>query len=444
MGNENQVKEIVQRSKEIFLPDELRPDEPPHVYSLNEEFAKSKQYRSFLFGIKVILFLVGMVGLTYVLSIAIEKFRGETHVEITEFDDLKLRDLLDSTSKYQNELNSVREELASLRSRMQEEILTAKNEASRERESVLAMNLSSEETKARIDKIKEKEEARIRAIRAEYQRKIDERDKKIAELNQKIAEINKDMKTNIKKAEDIIGNFEKLYTIKMNRQREAYEKEIRELKEYYKRYIDALILKYNPIFKSGKVVDIIATARGDISSIPFNPYYDIFSKEKIISKSEFDRIRQNSENYSTLMDRMLQIPYENSIPPTLSSMNFLFRKTSQEYEKLIKSLVEAIKRKNQIIQNYRYAIDQYSVLYPENGFVIDPRDSKYVRVHLSKIHSVKTGDYGYVFRDDDEYIGKLVFIVSDIDVYARVIETVENKSLKPFDRILIKYQKEQP
>ncbi len=445
MGNENKVNEIVQRSKEVFLTDELRPDEPQQVYSLNEEFAKTKKNRSFLFALKVLLFLVFIVALSYALSKAIEMFRGETQVEITEFDDLRLRDIFDSTSKYQNELNSVREELASLRARMQDEILSVKSEASRERESVLSMHLSQEETSARMAKIKNREDERIKTIHAEYQRKIAERDKKISELNQKITELNKDMKVNVQKAENIMGNYDKLYAIKMNRQKEAYEKEIRDLKEYYKRYIDALILKYNPIFKSGKIAEILATSKGDSSSIPrLNAYNELLAREKVMGKSEFERLRQNHEKYLALMERMLQIPYENSVPPTLSTMNFLSRKLTDDYEKLWKTLADTIARKNRIIQNYRYAFEYYSSLYPENGFVIDPRDAKAVRVQLSKIHSVKTGDYGLVFRDDDEYIGKLEFVVTDVDVVARVVEIAENKKLRPFDKILIKYQKEQP
>ena len=37
MGNEDKVKAIVSRSKEIFLPDELQPEEVQQVYSLNEK-----------------------------------------------------------------------------------------------------------------------------------------------------------------------------------------------------------------------------------------------------------------------------------------------------------------------------------------------------------------------------------------------------------------------
>ncbi|HPA73977.1 MAG TPA: hypothetical protein PKY31_17020, partial [Spirochaetota bacterium] len=61
-----------------------------------------------------------------------------------------------------------------------------------------------------------------------------------------------------------------------------------------------------------------------------------------------------------------------------------------------------------------------------------------------RVHTVKSGDTGLVFRDDDEYIGKIEFVVSATDTTAKIVDLAENKKLRPFDKILIKYRKEQP
>ncbi len=444
MGNENKINEIVQRSKELFLPDELKPDEQQHVYSLNEEFARSRKNRSFFFVVKVLLFLVLIAGITYLLSIGIERFRGEAQVEFTEFEDLRLRDLFDNAGRYQTELGNAREELNDLRIRMQDDILNVKNASSRDREAVLARHLPQNETDAKIAKILEREEARIKEVKAEYQRKIVSREAKIRELNGKIEELNKDMKVNVQKAESIMGNYQQLHTIKMERQKAAYEREITELKEYHRRYVESLVLKYNPVFKSTKIQEILGTG-GDGAVIPFlAPYNEMLEKERAFTRSDFDRLRKNFENYTILMERMLQIPYENSVPPTLGKLNFLTRKLADSYEKLWVRLVSVIDRKNGIIQNYRHAFEYYGSLHPENGFIIDPRRKDAVRVQLAKIHAVKTGDTGLVFRDDDEYIGKIEFTVSETDITAKVVELAESKKLQPFDKILISYKKEQP
>jgi len=208
--------------------------------------------------------------------------------------------------------------------------------------------------------------------------------------------------------------------------------------------VESLILKYNPVFKSSKIQEILGT-RGDAGDIPhLSPYSDVLRKERAFTKADFDRLRKNYDSYTVLMERMLQVPYENSVPPTLGKLNFLTRKVTDDYEKLWVSLVSVIVQKNRIIQNYRHAFDYYGSLHPENGFVIDPRQKEAVRVQLAKIHTVKSGDTGLVFRDDDEYIGKIEFVVSDTDITARVVELTENKKIQPFDKILIRYKKEQP
>jgi uncharacterized protein YlxW (UPF0749 family) len=445
MGNENKVTDIVQRSKELFLPDELRPDEQQHVYSLNEEFAKSRKNRSYLFVLKVVGFLVIIVALAYFGANFIEMVRDERMVEITEFEDLRLRDIFDSTSKYQTELNTAREGLDNLRIQMQDDILNVKNGTSRERESLLARHLSPEETETQMKKIREREDARINAVKASYQRKLDAKDGEIRTLNQKITEANKDMNVNVQKAESIMGNYQKLHNIKMDRQRAAYERQISELKSLHKRQIDALIIKYNPVFRSARIQEILKSGTGATGTMPhLSKYSDVLRKERAFSKADFDSLRKNFESYTVLMERMLQIPYENSVPPSLAKIDSLSRKIADDYEKLWISLVSVIIQKNRMLQNYRHAFEYHGTLYPENGFIIDAREKDAVRVQLSKIHTVKSGDTGLVFRDDDEYIGKIEFVVTASDTSARILELAENKKLKPFDKILIKYRKEQP
>lgn len=445
MGNENKVTDIVQRSKELFLPDELRPEEQQQVYSLNEEFAKSRKNKSYLFVLKVIGFLVAVVALTYFGAKFIEMVRDERMVEISEFEDLRLRDLFDNASKYQTEMNTAREGLDNLRLQMQEDILNVKNSTARDRESLLAKHLSPAETDTQMKKIREREDTRVNAVKSSYQRKLNAKENEIQTLNAKISEANKDMKVNVQKAESIMGNYQKLHNIKMDRQRAAYERQISELKSLHQRQIEALIVKYNPVFRSAKIQEILKSGAGAQGDMPhLSKYSDVLRKERAFSKGDFERLRKNFESYTVLMDRMLQIPYENSVPPSLAKIDSLSRKITDDYEKLWISLVSIIVQKNRMIQNYRHAFEYHGTLYPENGFIIDAREKDAVRVQLSKIHTVRSGDTGLVFRDDDEYIGKLEFVVSESDTTAKIIELAENKKLKPFDKILIKYRKEQP
>ena len=441
MGNERKVNEIVQRSKEIFLPDELRPEEEQQVYSLNDEFAKTRKNRNFTFGFVVLGFLVLIIGLTYFGSHFIETFREEHDVDIAEFDDLRLRDLFDDSSKYQTELNTARDGLERMKFQMQEDILSAKNDSARARENIFARQLSSEDREVELKKISDREETRVQAIRSSYQRKISARESEISDLRKKISETDKDMKVNVQKADSIMGNYQKLHNIKMERQKAHYEGELSNQKQYYERYIQALILKYNPVFTSPAIKEIFASTAGT-GGPKFTQYSDLLRKEGIYSRADFDRVRKNFQSFAILMDRMLHIPYENSVPPSLRHIDSLPRAIIDAYEKMIANADSVILAKNKVIQNYRFAIEHYGRVNPENGFIIDPRDTQSIRVQLAKTHSVRSGDIGLVFREDDEYIAKLEFTVRDTEVTARLVELATNKTLKPFDKILINYKKE--
>jgi len=49
---------------------------------------------------------------------------------------------------------------------------------------------------------------------------------------------------------------------------------------------------------------------------------------------------------------------------------------------------------------------------------------------------------GLVFRQDDQYIGKLKFFQAKDGIRARVLEIQENTAIQPFDKILIRVTQE--
>jgi hypothetical protein len=74
----------------------------------------------------------------------------------------------------------------------------------------------------------------------------------------------------------------------------------------------------------------------------------------------------------------------------------------------------------------------------ENGFIIDARNPEQVRVQLSDLHGASDGTEAFVFRNDDQYVGKIrLSVEDDTFVTATVLETVEERSIRPFDMVLM-------
>ena len=443
MGNDNKV-DIVRRSKEIFLPDELRPDETVQVYSLADEFEKTRKNRSFLFLFTVIGFALFIIIGSILITQYIRTQQRQIDIGISDFQDIKLREILDSSNKYQGELNTARDDLDNIRLEQQKQILNVRDSAARDREKVLALHLAGPETDRRLKEIKDREDAQIRNVNAQYQRKLDAKETEIAGLKTKVDAYDRSMKSGVQKAESILNNYEQLHKIKMDRQKEYYDTEMANQKRYYEDFIKSLILKYNPVFTGPQLKLVLSSpTRAEFASTPsLKDYQAELRRENIMSQDRFTGLRTSIANNSLVMERMQRIPYENSPPAALIQMAQLTNRIIYDYESLWYNLVEVLRQKNVIISNYRYAFDYYAKLNPESGFVIDPREPQNVRVHMSTPLSVKTGDIGLIFRKDDEYIGKIQFTKRPYAITGKVIEVVTNKRILPFDKILLKISKD--
>ncbi len=443
MGNENKVTDIIQRSKEVFLPDELRPDETTQVYSLADEFAKTRKNRSFAFFFIVLGFVTSIVVASVLVTQYIQHKQRLIDIGISDFEDLKLRELLESSNKFQGELNSARDALEDIKLQMQKEILSVKDASSRDRDAILSKNLSNDETDRQLKRIQAREEQRINQIKAQYQRKIDEKEIEITGLKAKVDSYDQNMKAGVQKAENILNNFQKLHNIRMEKQKAFYEGEIENLKNYYKRYIDSLILKYNPVFSAQLNPILKAPMRKEYESTPpLKDYQAELRREGVMAKDKFSALRKSIDENSILISRMQRIPYENSVPDALNQMAQLTNRIIYDYENLWYDLIEVIRQKNSIISNYKYAFDFHSKQFPETGFVIDPRDPNSIRIHLSTIQSINNGDIGLIFRNEDEYIGKIQFVKKPFMIVGKTIEVAQFKRIQPFDKILLKIQKE--
>ncbi|HBE76167.1 MAG TPA: hypothetical protein DDW65_00030 [Firmicutes bacterium] len=100
-------------SKDYFLQNSLAEYEQPNIYSLEEEFAKAKKNRD----IKPYLIFFGFILLLIVATIFtgyyLEEKSRQIKVDISEFEDLRLKETLDLAKAKEAELNRKTTELDS-------------------------------------------------------------------------------------------------------------------------------------------------------------------------------------------------------------------------------------------------------------------------------------------------------------------------------------------
>ncbi|HNV47031.1 MAG TPA: hypothetical protein PKJ16_08320 [Spirochaetota bacterium] len=395
MGNENEIKDLVQ-SKSAFLPEEIQDlSAARHVYSLDDEFSKTKKNRSLLFPFIVLAFMSVLVLAAVGITKYTEWKQQKAVLSITEFDDLKLGELLSGAKKFQGQLKNAQTELESLRKKMDEEMSAAGSPSERNK------------------------------IRSKYQGRIGSKEREIASLEKEMQSYDFKLEQTVKKAEEMVNNYKRLHELKMNEQR------------------DQIILKYNPKYDNARLNAVIhastspAVKRGDPSKL-----YQQLAAKKLITAAGAEKLKRGVDNQLLIMDRLLQIPYVNSVRPSLAQMHHLMKSSANDYETLVTALFSLTQRQEAAIRGYQYALEQYGRQNRESGFIVDARDSDSIRVYVSKVLKVRSGDRAMVFREDDQYIGTIEFYMAGGEIRAKRVELAGINTFHPFDKILIKQQGE--
>jgi hypothetical protein len=100
MANDNKMKKKKDESKEIvslagkFLPEEIvNSDGRTEIYSLEEEYAKTRKNKNWFVIFTVVGFILFISLITYLIyNYSTDKDRN-IEVNITEFDDLRLKEI---------------------------------------------------------------------------------------------------------------------------------------------------------------------------------------------------------------------------------------------------------------------------------------------------------------------------------------------------------------
>lgn len=423
MGNDNKVKirgELV--SKSMFLPEEIQDyDKSAAVYSLEGEFEKTRKNKN----LKAYILIAGFIGAIVVFMIFLSAYNRnksrDVKLDIKEFEDSRLKDLIDAAKKKETRYDAIMREVNELQLAMQNALLAVKDKYRAKRDEYLSKNQGVDESTEgmkNLDLAEEKEDAKVRA---DFEAKIRAKERELATA----AKSEKDSNVS-----DYIDNKGKLQSLEMKTLRAKHREEIESLKRFNKKYIDSLILRYNPKINQGQTASIvnspsyIAMKKGGYVN-----YASFVRKEGVYSANDNNRLRQRMIDHKILMNRMMSIPYENSVPPMLRQIDNL---SQSIFNDLIDESV-----------SYRYAIEQMLKSRPESGYIIDARNPGAVYVHVNNAFNLKPGTVAYVFRDEDEFIGTISLYRKNDMIKAKILEIANGKSLMPFDKILFQIKAEQ-
>lgn len=446
MGNEDEIKKDITAPHTAFLPEEIQDLEGQvAVYSLEEEYARSKKnknYKLYLFIFGFVVFVVGGVLVYRLVQDWLDK-RNAT-VDIKDFEDLRLKEAMDSVRKRGSNIDTLRIGLLITEVEMLDEMLKVQKEYYKKETDILAQNLPAEETDRRVAQNRDEESVRLKKVRANFQALINRKKYEINSLQE--AREKEDRKLASEGADTRVSNADRLYTLQMKQLKEKQQTGVDALKKYFDANLNFVTLKYNPLLTAQPVAGIISAGAGSgLANAGAMKEYDPVLTETGFGSDEFKGLRGKIANFGILMKRLIRIPYKNSIPPALKALDGLAGSIVGDYENLWTLLAQTLNKKNQIIEaknnfikRYEYPFDFVLNAKKENGLVVDPRDPNNILIHMNKSIKIEDGRTASVFNGTT-LVGKIRISRDQSGALKGAVISMASKkaTIQPTNRIML-------
>jgi hypothetical protein len=480
MDNDNEItnpkkesRDLVEQSKLIFLKeiiDEFRRKQA--LYDLGTEFAKTKKNRSPIVFIVVIgislLFIIGAVTVTFY----IQETSKRISIGIQDFEDINLKDVLDAAKRNEQEMEKALRDMETLNREIEGAIQLIRDTSRRDLDMIATETLGEAERNRRTREVSLRETRQVEQVRASFAPRIAEKQKEIDAIQKKVDEYDTRQIESARAQEEILNNQQRLFSIEMEKTtkyyddriaalEDKYSKEISVLKNHHQqvqtalkgnhaREVAELILKYNPKISDPAIAALLSGAVDPEALVKKLPgaYRDLLEREMILKMEDYRRLEQGLGELTSIMNELKKIPFENSVPSLLKQVEYRQKSIFLNYDALWNRLSDALGKKNEIIADQRrendgflYAVDHLLSTSRENGYVLDPRNTRSVTVYMNKNRQISDGSFGIIFRRDDEYIGRVRFFRRAGVLLASLVELDKTDNpIQPFDKILIQEQ----
>jgi len=173
MDNDNKIMNSEeQRHKDVllFLQDELEPlklRNRASAYNLETEFAKTKKNKSFFVPLILLSCILVVVLVSFCIAKSIEKTNHEITVNLEEFDDVNLRNLIDTVARTQDQYEAAVKNKIQIESQKKSALNTAVDKREADLWTIDSMNL-------RDRALKSKRQAEVHKAFDEQVREIDQ------------------------------------------------------------------------------------------------------------------------------------------------------------------------------------------------------------------------------------------------------------------------------
>ena len=410
--------------KQTFLNDDLLTKKPkPKVYSLNDEFAKSKRNKSFLvYGI--ILFYALIIGFgVYLLTSLEDQKNKRVEVNIAEFKQFNLNELLEKKKEDERKLAQLQKELAKVKADSLEQI----------------RKLTPEEQRKAMAELNQK----LQRLEEEYKSEVKQNKKTLKQLKKSVAKEQKRSEKKVREVEKLAEDYQKL-TEKKNEDlheiTERYDKKVAKLQAEFNEDLENLVARYNPTFSRGKIAAVLDSNFEVSHKGSWNKYIKTLMKYGIINQQQLDGLRQKIQSQTVIIESLQEIGFINSIPLALKKLEQVSSSIINDYEAVCKKLMGLIDQKNKKTDSMEYALNYLARNNGANGLVLDIRQSAQLIIYLNGNASVASGDLAQIFKNnaDSVPIAEIQLFPENGLITAKIKKRFGSAKIEPYDKVLLK------
>lgn len=425
MENDKQMKNYsLEKVKQSFLNDDLLTKKSkPEIYSLPEEFAKSKRNKSYLvYG--MILLYASAIGLgVYLLTSAEEQKSKRVEINIAEFKQFNLDELLEKKRADEQRLAELQKELAKVKADSLEQI----------------RKLTPEEQRKAMAELNQK----LQKLEEEYKAEVNQNKKTLKQLQKTVAKEQKRSEKKAREAEKLAEDYQKL-TEKKNEDlqeiTERYDKKVAKLQAEFNEELENLVARYNPTFSKGKIAAVLDSNFEVPPKDSRNKYLKTLVKGGIINQHQFDGLSQKIQSQTVIIESLQEIGFINSIPVALKKLEQVSSSIISDYEAICEKLMGLIDQKNKKTDSMEYALNYLAQNNGADGFVLDTRQSTQLIIYLNGNTSMAPGDLAQIYKNNADGV-----LIAEIQLYpenglitAKIKKRFGSAKIEPYDKVLLK------
>ena len=353
MDNDNEINQI-HKEVMLFLGDELErihQKSSDQSYDIEKEYAKSRKNHSPFSALTLIACFLLVFGIAFFMTRIISSNNEEITVSLDEFEDLNLKNLLNTVTAAQNNYENAVKKRAAIEGDMTVKLRAAEDTRTNDIFVVDSMHLRSKKVyNQRIAEVEEKYSAAIAAVHEEYDAQLVQADREVEEYKKLLAEFDAAKIESAKEKEKAIDSERRVKELEQKKIKDQYDARIAELNQ---KLLDTQ--KRNTQDIRSAISSVSQQYQSEIDKldpvIKDTVAKDIFARTSAMHVTDFngasalttrginsEKVSSAMETYQTLFDQynyldktVASIPQKNSIPSYVAASHKLVNSMGAAY-----------------------------------------------------------------------------------------------------------------